>query len=432
MRTVLVVVAIAAAGSGIYAYRTHLHESGPPHVTSMAVSRGDIRQTVIATGTVNADRSVPVGTQVSGLVAKVDVDFNDIVHKGELLAEIDPSAIQMELDSARAGLGQAELAENQHEAQLLTDETNAGRAEALFAQALLDDQDRQDAEVQVALDKTLVSQDRAAISVARAAVTGAETDLANCRITSPIDGVVIERDVDVGQTVAARMSAPTMFVLGTDLRRLRVVGDVDESDIAKIRTGQRVDLTVDAYPDTVFHAAVTSTRLNATNAANVVTYQVVADIDNAALRLRPGMTATLAFEIWRAADVLRVPTSALRFRPTREMFGLLHQPPVDVSGASSPALAAAASSTTASTRPSVVPAAGRGAAGATGRAGKPGLIDAFFEAPQPPVTGGQVWVLREQRLTAVPVAVSITDGRWSALVSGDLRDGDQLVTNVVK
>jgi HlyD family secretion protein len=385
------------------------------------VTEGDITEAAIATGTLSALRTVDIGTEVSGTVQKLDVDFNSIVHKGEVIAELDPALFQQDLDSAEAAKDRAQIDLEEEQATLEVDQHNLERVEALRTQDIETQQDREQAELQVKEDQAVIKQDEAAVAIANANIEQSKVDLAHCTVKSPIDGVVISRNVDEGQTVTARLTAPTLFVLATDLTRLQIVADVDESDVSRIRAGQTVGFTVDAYAGHRFEGTVTIVRLNATTTNNVVTYQVVADVPNPDLRLMPGMTATIGIEIWTAKDVLRIPSSALRYRPVDDVFATFGQsvPPEAHVRLGSPAPVAAAQARAVA----ATPARGQSTGGST--------IDRFFQPVPRPEAPGQVWVMQDRKLTPLAVHVGVTDGTWTELLGGGLTAGDEVVTNVV-
>lgn len=388
-----------------------------PEILQAAVTEGDITEAVIATGTLSALRTVDIGTEVSGTVQKLDVDFNSIVHKGEVIAELDPSLFEQDLESAEAAKDRAQIDFEEEQATIDIDQRNLERAEALHTQEIETQQEREQAQLQVKEDQAVMKQDQAAIAIADANIEQSKVDLAHCTVTSPIDGVVISRNVDEGQTVTARLAAPTLFVLAADLTRLQIVADVDESDVSRIRAGQTVDFTVDAYAGHRFEGKVTIVRLNATTTNNVVTYQVVADVPNPDLRLMPGMTATIGIEIWKASDVLRVPTAALRYRPLDDVFATFGQP-----------VPPEAHVRLGSPKPVVAAPAHSGAA-TPFRAGS--TIDVFFEPVPRPDAPGQLWVMRDHKLTPLAVRVGVTDGTWTELLGDGLAAGDEVVTNVV-
>lgn len=273
-RVLYTLLLIVILGVGLTAYVDL--RTPPPHptVAEAAIEPGDVVETVVATGTLQPVRSVTVGAQVSGTINHVMVDFNSIVHTGEVVATIDPSIIKAQLESAQAVLDQAKISLTAHTATLETDQRTLTRMASLFASGLETEQDRDAARLAVDEDTAQVKEDQEDVRVEQGDVDAAALNLQYCTITSPIDGVVIERDVDEGQTVTSRMAAPSLFTIGTDLTSLTLVGDVDESDVARIRPGQPVTFTVESYP-TTFRGVVTESRLNATNTSNVVTYQTV-------------------------------------------------------------------------------------------------------------------------------------------------------------
>lgn len=422
MRKLVGVIILALlAGAGVFIYEHYFSIPPAPQILQAAVTDGDITEAAIATGTLSALRTVDIGTQVSGTVQKLYVDFNSIVHKGQIVAQIDPAPAQQDLDSAKAAKDKAEIDVRQQQAALEIDQKNMDRAEKLHAQSLDTDQDREQAELQVKQDLAVLKQDQAAVAIAQANIEQAQVNLDYCTISSPIDGVVISRNVDEGQTVASRLAAPTLYVLATDLTHLQIVADVDESDVSRLRAGQTALFTVDAYPGRTFKGTVQIVRLNATNTNNVVTYQVVADVPNPDLRLMPGMTATVNIQIWQANDVVRVPATALRFRPSDDVFAALGQPvppeahkrPAPLP-ATSQMVKAAAPAPTAPTKTAI---------GST--------IDEYFRPIQRPETIGQVWVLHNGQLEPVPLHLGITDGTWSELIEGHVDPGDEVVTNII-
>jgi HlyD family secretion protein len=414
---------IVLAAAAVFGYRRLVAVRPAPRIASVAATPGSITQTAVATGTISALRTVAVGTEVSGVVEKLDVDFNSIVHQGEVIAELDPSLIEQELDQAEASKERAEIDLEQEEAALDMDQHNFDRANALRSRDLGTQQDLEQAGLQVREDEAQIKQDQAAIAIAQANVEQATVDLRHCTITSPIDGVVISRNVDEGQTVVARLSAPTLYVLATDVTRLQLVADVDESDVSRIRAGQTVTFTVDAYAGRVFPGSVTSVRLNATTTNNVVTYQVVVDVPNPDLRLMPGMTATVAIEIWRANDVLRIPAAALRFRPSNDVFAAFHQPV---------APEARAKPGTQGNQAPASPSAGARATGpSAAHLAQGSIIDSFFQPMPRPDVAGLVWVMDHGRLKPVAVRTGITDGTWTELTGGDIQAGEPVVTGIL-
>ncbi len=273
------------------------------------VERGDVTQVVSTTGRLQAIKSVQVGTQVSGQISELHVDFNDHVRKGQLLARIDPTVLQQEVRSAEASVERASASLDEKRRQF-------DRDTLLYARKVLSESDYETSRYNWRVA-------RAELQSARISLARARRNLAYTEITAPIDGVVVERNVDVGQTVAASFSAPQLFLLAEDLSKLEILADVDESDIGQIRQDQGVSFTVQSYPDQTFHGSVKQVRLQSTTTSNVVTYTVVVSVDNPGGRLLPGMTATVDFEVAKAADVLKVSSAALRLQPTTAMLAQL-------------------------------------------------------------------------------------------------------------
>jgi len=326
-KTILVVVILALAGGGWYAYTQYNKKDEPPTVSTAKVTRGDVAEVVGATGTLQAVTTVQVGSQVSGIVKELNADFNTLVHKGQVIARLDPSLFQTQIDQAKANLVRSEADLARLKVNATDSATKLSRAKELFAKKLISQADLEAAQLTAnSADSQVVSQN-AAVTQSQASLQQAVVNLEHTVIQAPIDGLVISRNVDVGQTVAASMSAPTLFVLAADLTKMQVVASLDESDVGRIRPGQNVTFRVDAYPTDVFTGSVTQVRLQPTTVQNVVTYSTVIDVPNPALKLKPGMTANVNVEIEVVHDVLRVPNAALRFRPSNEIFAALGQTP---------------------------------------------------------------------------------------------------------
>ncbi|MGK2951842.1 MAG: efflux RND transporter periplasmic adaptor subunit [Thiobacillus sp.] len=293
----LLVIAAVAAGW----WWSGKDKTAEPQYRTEAVGRGDISAEVSANGTLNPVTLVNVGTQVSGTVRRIEADFNQQVKAGQVLAELDPALFQAVLAQSSASLANAQ-------AQLRLAEATAERMRTLFEQEFVSRQE---------LDQASAAREQAAaqVRVARAQVTRDQTNLGFTVIRSPVDGTVINRQVDVGQTVAASFQTPTLFQIGKDLTQMQIDSTVSEADIGLVKVGQPVKFLVDAFPDTEYSGAVRQVRLNAKTEQNVVTYNVVVDVANLDLALMPGMTANLRVEVETRPNVLRVPTAALRYRP---------------------------------------------------------------------------------------------------------------------
>ena len=264
-----------------------------------------IRNSVTATGTVEPVTEVEVGTQVSGIIDKLYADYNDVVKAGQLIAEMDKVTLQAELESAQAELA---ASETEYEYQL----KNYTRTRTLHEKELVSDAE---------YDQALYLYEKAhnAYRQSQASIVKVKRNLGYATITSPIDGVVISRAVEEGQTVAAGFETPTLFTIANDLTRMRVIADVDEADIGQVADGQRVEFTVDAYPDDTFAGTVEQVRLEATTESSVVTYEVVITAHNPELKLKPGLTANVTVYTLEKEDALAVPTKALRFVPDKEL-----------------------------------------------------------------------------------------------------------------
>ncbi len=321
--TAIVVIAIlAAAAVAVYSYR----KKGPEvQVTTAPVSQGDIVQVVGATGTIEAVQTVQVGTQVSGIVQELRADFNSIVKKGQLIAKLDPSSIQTQIEQARANLIRAQADLERQKVALEDAKTKAKRTEELAAKKLVAQSELDTVIVNVKSAEAQLRSQLASITQAEASLNQNQVNLQHTEIYSPIDGIVISRNVDVGQTVAASMQAPTLFILAADLTKMQVRASVDESDVGLIRPGQQVRFRVDAYPAQDFIGTVAQVRLQPVVSQNVVTYVTVIDVPNPDLKLKPGMTANVTIEIAQRTNALRVQNTTLRFRPTNEMFAALNQ-----------------------------------------------------------------------------------------------------------
>ncbi len=271
------------------------------------VKKTDIQNSITATGTIEPVTSVTVGTQVSGIVSKLFVDYNSVVKKGQIIAELDKTNLTSELNTAKANLSRAQ-------STLAYETANYKRYKTLFDKGLVSADDYENAELSYLKAKE-------AVATSRETVRKAQTNLGYATITSPIDGVVLSKSVEEGQTVAASFSTPELFNIAQDLTDMRVVADVDEADIGDVHEGERVTFTVDAYPNDTFEGEVTQVRQEATTTNNVVTYEVVISAPNADLKLKPGLTANVTIYTSGKQGVLVVPSKALRLMPTAETVG---------------------------------------------------------------------------------------------------------------
>ena len=323
------------------------------------VAPANIQNSITATGTIEPVTSVTVGTQVSGIVSKLYVDYNSVVRKGQVIAELDRTNLLSELNTAKANLSSAQSSLNYQQA-------NLNRYSELYKKGLVSADDYEAAQLSY-------RQSKEQVATANESVRRAQTNLGYATITSPIDGVVLSKSVEEGQTVAASFNTPELFKIAQDLTNMRVVADVDEADIGDVKEGERVTFTVDAYPDDTFEGSVTQVRQEATTTNNVVTYEVVISAPNAQLKLKPGLTASVTIYTAEKTGVLSVPSKALRFTPTKETVG--NKKIVDCNG------------------------------------------------------NNKVWILAGNEIKAVPVSIGMTDGTHTQIMSG-LKEGQDIITEL--
>jgi HlyD family secretion protein len=320
-RTLILVVVILLATITVGAFHSR-HTALPAPVTE-PVTRGDIVSVVAATGTVNAVTTVEVGSEITGTIESLGANFNDIVRKGQVLARLDPSIYQTSLDQAKAALQSAQADAERYRVAEAESDTVLARDSDLFAKQLMTEEDFHAAETDDRSAAAQVTSANANIRQARSALDAAQLSLSKTVIESPIDGVVISRNVDVGQTVSAAMSAPTLFVVAADLSKMQVEASIDESDVGRVKQGESVSFHVDAFPTQTFVGTVLQVRLNPIVDSDVVTYTAIIDAPNARLQLKPGMTALVSIEVARHDNVLRVPTAALQFKPAPDVLARL-------------------------------------------------------------------------------------------------------------
>ncbi len=380
-RAIIGLLIVLAIGAGAGAY--YIRRGGPEiQVNTSPISRGDIVDTVGASGTLQAVTTVQVGSQVSGNIQFLGADFNSIVKKGQVVARLDPSLFDAQLQQAKANLAQtqANLTKAQSDlertkVQLTDAQQKFARSRELASRKLLPQSDLDSAKIAVdsaqaslASQEATVLQTRAAVSQSQASVNQNQVNLDHTVIQAPIDGIVTQRSVDVGQTVAASMQAPTLFIIAADLTKMQVNANIDEADVGRIRPSQHVTFKVDAYPTETFEGTVSQIRLQPVVVQNVTTYGTVIDVPNAQLKLKPGMTANVKVEIAKRTDALRVPNAALRFRPSTDVFAALNQP----------------------VPPEALNTGGRGGRGGQGRGGNRGGADAPATAPAAPAAAPAV------------------------------------------
>jgi HlyD family secretion protein len=324
-KLILIVIVVLAVGAAVGAY--YMRKGGPePTVSTLPLTRGDIAEVIQATGTLQAVETVDVGTQVSGVVQELYADFNSIVKKGQVIARLDPSLIQTQIEQQQANVIRSEADLDRLKVSLADAKQKLERARELSARNLIPKTELEAAELNVKTQESQIKSSEAGLNQARSQLNTQQVNLGHTVIRAPIDGIVISRNVDQGQTVAASMSAPTLFVLAADLTKMQVLANIDESEVGRMRPGQPVTFRVDAYPAEAFTGTVEQVRLQPSTVQNVVTYQTVISVPNPEYKLMPGMTATVSVEIARRNNVLRVPNAALRFRPTADTFQALNLP----------------------------------------------------------------------------------------------------------
>ena len=394
-RVVGLAIGIVALGVGVAYYR--LHATAAPSIVTVTVTRGPVVQTVESTGTVQPVDSVEVGAQVTGTIKTLGATFNSAVSEGQVLATLDPASLKAEVDQARANLLRLQAQYQQAKVGVEDAAVKLGRAEKLNANQLI---------AQADLDSARVARDGAAAALqsagaqvvqARASLAQSEVMLTHTIIRSPTSGIVLARNVEIGQTVSASLQTPTLFVIARDLGTMQVSASVDESDIGRVAVGQPVTFSTDAYVGETFEGRVTEVRLQPVVTQNVVTYTTIISVPNPGLKLKPGMTATVSIEIARQDDTLRVPAAALRFHPDADVFASLGQ---EVPKSRS-AQASQAGPNARSSRP----------------AGAPG-------------SRAVLWQAVDGTLSPIPVTVGVSDGSQIAVSADGLRAGMAIATGV--
>ena len=309
------IAGVAVAAVAILAAVLAFRGQDTPQYLTATVEQGDIQDVVEETGTVNAVRTVQVGAQVSGTIARLYVDFNSRVHRGDLIASIDPALFQGALDQAIANLHSTQAQLEKDQANLVDARLNYQRDASLAGQGAVAPMTVDNAKSLYDQAKAQIAVDDAAIRQIQAAVAVAKANLDYTTIRSPVDGVVVARSVDVGQTVASSFQAPTIFTIAEDPTKMQVHANTDESDVGRMQAGRPATFKVDAFPGKVFAGTVSQIRMNATTIQNVVTYNTVIDFANPDMKLLPGMTATVTIPVASVSHVMKVPNSALRFHP---------------------------------------------------------------------------------------------------------------------
>jgi HlyD family secretion protein len=401
----LTILVLAGTGYGFRLWSQGAKES--PYI-SVEVQKGNVTQVVTATGSLSAVITVQVGSQVSGAIDKLFADFNSKVKKDQVVAQINQDKFKATVDQARANLlaAQANVTKakaSMEDAQRTLDRNKELKKRDLIAQSEFDTS-------QAAYDSAAAQYEvnKAQVNQAEAALNQSSVDFNNTVIRSPVDGIVVSRNVDVGQTVAASLQAPILFLIANDLSKMQVDTNVSEGDVGNVWVGQDVTFAVDAYPSRRFKGTVQQVRNAAIMVQNVVTYDAVVGVDNKELLLKPGMTANVEFLVSRKEDVLKIPNAALRFRPLSE-----RQPPAQVAAAGQAG--------------GPGPEAGGGAGR---RGGSPNAGQGSRNREGGVNRQGTVYTIRDQKAIPVRVRLGISDGSYSEVVAGDLKAGDQIILSM--
>ncbi len=388
IRALVVALLAAGVGVGVWRYRA-LHKVPEVQFKTASVEKHRIVGKVTASGTLSALVTVQVGTQVSGRIQKLNADFNSKVTKGQLVAKIDPQLFEATVAQAQANFAQAKASVVNAEAQAKNAGTQLARTRSLREQNLAAQQDLDTAEATAAMASANVDMQQASLQQAAASLHSAQVNLSYTTIVFPIDGVVISRSVDVGQTVAASLSAPTLFTIAQDLTKMQVDTNVAEGDVGRLQVGMATYFTVDSFPGQRFRGKIREIRNAATTVQNVVTYDAVIDVDNSDLRLRPGMTANVTVIFAERQGVLAVPNAALRF----------HLPSANAAAAGGPAGSSS---------------------------GRPRGHHASADEP---AEARMVYVLRGGEPEPATLHTGLSDGTQTEVLDGDLKEGDPVVVD---
>jgi HlyD family secretion protein len=427
MRKLLILAAIVALAAASAVYFLRNNDKTPPYKTSKIVS-GDIAEIVTASGTIDAVTTVLVGTQVSGTIKSIHADFNSPVKKGRLIALIDPAVFEAQMEQAQANLMSAKADLQRAEVALKDAERTLARNRELRAKDYIAQTDLDTAETNRDANLAQAASARARIAQMEAALRMARTNLAYTRIVSPVDGTVVSRNVDVGQTVAASFQTPTLFTIAEDLKRMQISAGVAEADVGRVAVDMPVEFNVDAYPEAVFKSLVSEIRNAPVTVQNVVSYNVIMKVENPDLKLKPGMTANVSIVIRKKSDILKVPNAALRFNPPTE-----GKKPGDRG-------VGAADSGAKNDKGDIGDKGGSGDKGDSGDKGGNGDKGSNLRAgdkavrsdpggrpKNPSATGPGVWVLDGGKLRRVSVTIGISDGSFTEITSGELSEGREVV-----
>jgi HlyD family secretion protein len=425
----IIVFALAAGAAAFLVVKKPWAKGEDPITFStVAVSKGSIAAQVTANGTLSAVTTVQVGAQVSGRVVELHADFNDKVKKGQVIAKLDDVVLKSQIDQAAANLALAAANVNKAEVALVDADRQYKRQKTLQDQQLVAGATVESAQVAYDTAKAALVAARATQAQAAANLAQAKLNLSYATIYSPVDGVVLSRAVDVGQTVAASLQAPVLFTIAEDLARMQIDTAVAEGDVGRLTEGMKATFTVDAFPGRQFHGVVRQVRNAPTTTQGVVTYDAVIDVDNSDHALRPGMTANVTFVLAQVADAIKIPNAALRFKPSREQLMAVFAQFGGRGGRGSGAWTGSGGR-----RGSGDGSAGPGGAGRAmdGMPGMPGMPGAG--GPGGPRDLGdkkRLFKLVDGRPRPVLIKPGLTDGSSTEMLEGDLKPGDELITDI--
>jgi len=399
----LALMALAAVAAAFFVWRARVSKPATESYVSSPVEHGDLRETVTATGTLSPLDAVQVGAEVTGRVLKVNVDVNDRVTAGQILVEIDQEQLTARVEESQAQLRSAEASVKNARASVKEAELKAQRLRELGKRGLASAQELESAEATLERAKAQVGSAAAQVTVARAGLKSTKTSQSKASIKSPIDGIVLARSVEPGQTVTAGFQTPVLFTLARDITQMRLLVDVDEADVGKVKDGQPATFVVDAYPRRQFQSKVVRLNNLPKSGTTVITYEGLLTVDNSERLLRPGMTATATVVTREVQGVLTVPNAALRFRPT---------------------------SATGSQRGGGIPMPGFGRPPGMGGGPRPAGSAGPGGAGQK--RGAAVYLLREGQPARVAVEVGVSDGKRTEIRSSELAAGSEVITDVAE
>jgi len=374
MKKIIVIGSVIVIVLGVVLFFVFTNNNGKQKFVTEKITRGNIKSTVSSTGTVNAVTTVQVGTQVSGTIQKLFVDFNSPVKKGQLLAQIDPSILEAQVGQARANLLSARANLEKSQVMLRDTKTTLERNKTLYAKNFIAKSDLDTSETNYLSAIAQIKVAEAQVQQAQAALDSSAINLKYTKILSPVNGTVISRNIDIGQTVAASFQTPTLFTIAQDLTKMQIDTSVDEADIGNVKAGQKAVFTVDAYPESPFTGKVSVVRNAPITVSNVVTYNAVIVVDNTGLKLKPGMTANVSIETESRQSVLRIPNAALRFKPATSAAT------TDQKGAKGP-------------------------------------------------RGSGVWILENNQPKNVKITTGISDGNYTEVTTSELTEGQLIITD---